>query len=67
MTSQVRAVTAGELGEYLGCLRTAFLTDREVTVEEIVNMTASKLSEARNPGKRFIGVLLFSLLRNQCR
>jgi predicted acetyltransferase len=34
MATQVRAVTAGELGEYLGCLRTAFLTDREVTVEE---------------------------------
>jgi predicted acetyltransferase len=36
MATEVRAVTAGEMGEYLGCIRTSFLTDREVTVEEAV-------------------------------
>jgi predicted acetyltransferase len=34
MVLQIRAVTDKEVGEYLGCLRTAFLTDREVTIEE---------------------------------
>lgn len=34
MGSEVRAVAVGEIADYLGCIRTAFLTDREVTVEE---------------------------------
>jgi predicted acetyltransferase len=30
----VRAIKESEVGDYLGCLRTAFLGDREVTIEE---------------------------------
>ncbi|MGO9344211.1 MAG: GNAT family N-acetyltransferase [Acidimicrobiales bacterium] len=35
MVSEVRAVTEAELGDYIGCLRTAFLGEREVTAEEV--------------------------------
>jgi len=34
VTSEVRQVTGAEMGDYLGCIRTGFLSDREVTVEE---------------------------------
>ncbi len=34
MPGTVRAINESEVGEYLGCLRTAFLGDREVTTEE---------------------------------
>jgi len=32
---EVRAVTKDELGDYMGCLRTAFLGEREVTTDEV--------------------------------
>ena len=35
MTYEVRAATEAELGDYIGCLRTAFLGEREVTSEEV--------------------------------
>ena len=35
MSSEVRAATEAELGDYIGCLRTAFLGEREVTAEEV--------------------------------
>jgi predicted acetyltransferase len=34
MAVEIRHLKEAETAEYLGCLRTAFLTDREVTVEE---------------------------------
>jgi predicted acetyltransferase len=40
MTSEVRAVTEQELGDYIGCLRTAFLGEREVTAEEVAYKAA---------------------------
>jgi predicted acetyltransferase len=35
MASEVRAATEAELGDYIGCLRTAFLGEREVTADEV--------------------------------
>jgi len=35
MSTEVRAATEAELGDYIGCLKTAFLAEREVTAEEV--------------------------------